>query len=288
MTPETSPGHRCGVVALLGRPNAGKSTLLNALLGERIAITTARAQTTRARMLGVLTRPAAQLLLYDTPGVHTSERRFNRVMTDSALRVADDADVRLLLHEARGDWGEAEEALAGLPAPILLVRTKCDTGAPTPVPGPDRFAGVLEVSARRGKGLEALVEAAIAHLPEGPALYPPDFLTDAPMRFLAAEQIREVVFEQLRDEVPYGSAVEILEWNEDDEAIRIRANLLVERDSHKGIVVGAGGQTLKRLGTEARRRLTRLAGKTVHLNLWVKTDRNWTRRPRRIRELGYA
>ncbi|MCE2392733.1 MAG: GTPase Era [Proteobacteria bacterium] len=281
------PEHRCGVVALLGRPNAGKSSLLNALLGQKISIATARAQTTRGNLLGVLTRPGAQLLFHDTPGWHPSQRRFNLALSERALRAAEDADVRLLLFEAGADWDEPERRLAELAPPVLVVRTKCDRNVSTAVPGPERFAGVLETSALEGQGIEALVGALLPHLPAGPALYPEDFLTDAPMRFLAAERIREVAFEQLREEVPYALAVEVTEWKESDAELRIRARLLVERDSQMGIVVGQGGQRLGRLGREARRRLAELVGKTVHLNLRVKTDRGWTRRPRRVRQLGY-
>jgi GTP-binding protein Era len=278
---------RCGVVALLGRPNAGKSTLLNALLGEKLAITAARAQTTRSRILGVLSRPGAQLILYDTPGVHRGQARFNLAMTEAALAAADDADVRVILFEAGARWDTPEERLAELAPPLLLVRTKCDLARSTPVPCPERFAGVLEVCATRGEGIAALVDAIVARLPVSPALYPEDTLTDRPLRFLAAEQIREVAFEELFDELPYALAVELEEWKEDAEAVRIRANLLVEQESQKGMVIGSGGRMLRKLGTEARRRLAGLVGKTVHLSLWVKTDRNWSKRPRRARELGY-
>jgi GTP-binding protein Era len=279
--------HRCGVVALLGRPNAGKSALLNALVGEKLAIVSPKAQTTRGRMLGVVTRPGAQLLLHDTPGLHPGEREFNRLLCERALATAEDADVRALLFAADERWGAAEEQVAALPAPVLLVRTKCDLPNLSPVPGPERFAGVLETSAERGEGIEALLEALSAHLPEGPALYPEDTLTDVNLRFLAAEQVREVVFEQYRDEIPYGVAVEVEEWKEDEESVRVRANLLVERESQKGIVVGAGGRALGELGREARRRLAERLGKPVHLKLWVKLDPNWTKRPKRARELGY-
>ena len=282
-----APAHRCGVVCLLGRPNAGKSSLFNALLGQKIAIATARTQTTRGNLLGVLTRPGAQLLFYDTPGVHRSGRRFNLALSERALRAAGDADVRLLLFEAGARWGDTERQLAQLAAPVLLVRTKCDLGAPASVPEPRRFAGVLETSAVEGRGLEALVGAIVPHLPAGPALYPEDYLTDVSLRFLAAEQIREVAFELLRDELPYALAVEVVEWRESDRELRVRAQLLVERESQKGIVVGEGGRRLGRLGSEARYRLADLAGKTVHLNLRVKTDPGWSRRPRRIRQLGY-
>jgi GTP-binding protein Era len=278
---------RCGVVAVLGRPNAGKSTLLNALLGEKLAITSHRAQTTRSRILGVLTLPEAQILLHDTPGVHRGQSRFNLAMTDAALAAARDADVRLLLLDSGATWDQPEERLAELDPPILLVRTKRDLGAPPPLSQAGRFTDVLEVSAETGLGLEPLIERIVGLLPESPALYPDDYLTDRPLRFLAAEQIREVAFEMLRDEVPYSLAVEVEEWKEDDAAVRVRANLLVERESHKGIVVGVGGSMLKRLGSEARRRLADLVGRPVHLNLWVKADRNWSKRLKRARELGY-
>jgi GTP-binding protein Era len=278
---------RCGVVALLGRPNCGKSTLLNALLGEKLAITATRAQTTRSRILGVLTLPQAQVLFYDTPGVHRGEARFNLAMTAAALSAAEDADLRVVLFESTVEWDRPEERLSELPSPLLLVRTKRDLGPPTPVPRAQRFTDSLEISAQEGRGLEALLERIVSYLPEGPALYPEDSLTDRSQRFLAAEQIREVAFEMFREEIPYALAVEVEEWKETDHEVRARANVLVERESQKGIVVGAGGAALRDLGTEARRRLSTRLGKTVHLQLWVKTDRNWTKKPRRIRELGY-
>ncbi len=279
---------RCGVVALLGRPNSGKSTLLNALVGEKLAIVSARAQTTRGRIQGVLTRPGAQLIFWDTPGVHRGQARFNLAMTEAALKAAKDADVRVLLFDAGARWDRPEEELAALPRPLLLVRTKCDLADhPTPVPGRERFDAELRVSATRGDGLAELVDALVARLPEGPALYDEDYLTDRSLRFLAAEQIREVAFELLREELPYALAVEVDQWQETDEDLRIRANLLVERDSQKGIVVGREGRMLGELGREARLRLAAFLDKPVHLSLWVKTDRNWSKRLQRARELGY-
>jgi GTP-binding protein Era len=274
-------------VALLGRPNSGKSTLLNAVLGEKLAITATRAQTTRSRILGILTRPEAQLLFYDTPGIHRGQARFNRAMTDAALVAAEDADVRVILFESIADWDTPEERLSQLAPPLVLLRTKRDLGAPTPVPEAERFTEILEVSAERAEGLGLLVDRIVSYLPEAPPLYPEDSLTDRPVRFLAAEQIREVAFEVFRDEIPYALAVEVEEWKEDEAEVRVRANVLVERESQKGIVVGAGGRMLRDLGTEARRRLGERLKKTVHLKLWVKTDRNWTKRLRRVRELGY-
>jgi GTP-binding protein Era len=279
--------HRAGVVALLGRPNAGKSTLLNALLGEKISIVAARAQTTRSRITGVLTRPEAQLVFVDTPGVHRGAARFNVAMTGAALRAAEDADVRVLLVECGATWDAPEERLAALEAPLVLARTKRDLAAPRPVPAPDRFAEVVEVSAEAGAGLEELVAAIVRHLPRGPALYPEDTLTDRPLRFLAAERIREVCFERLREELPYAVAVEVDEWKESEDAVAVRASLLVLRESQKGIAVGKGGAMLGGIGSEARRRIAELVGKAVHLELFVKIDRSWTRRLRRARELGY-
>jgi GTP-binding protein Era len=293
---ETSPAgdaaiaHRCGVVALLGRPNAGKSTLLNALLGEKIAIISHKAQTTRSRILGVLTLPNAQLILCDTPGLHAGRSRFNLGMNEAALRAAADADVRVLLLDTRASWSEREDQVAALPPPVLLVRTQVDRDAgPTDVPPAvaPRLAATLCVSAKTGLAMDALRAAVVARLPIGPALYPPDTLTDRSLRFLAAEQIREVAFEQLRDEVPYALAVEVEEWRERDEDVTIRANVLVEKSSQKGIVVGKGGQQLKALGSEARQRIRALVDKPVHLSLWVKVDPNWTHRPKRVRDLGY-
>jgi GTP-binding protein Era len=234
--------HRAGVVALLGRPNAGKSSLLNALLGEAIAITSEKAQTTRGRLLGVLTRPDAQLILIDTPGVHRGQARFNLAMTEAALASARDADVRAILLDARAEWDVPEERLSELAPPLVLVRTKCDLGAVLPVPHAARFCATVHVSAHRGEGLDALIETLARRLPAGPPLYPADALTTAPLRFLAAEKIREVVLEQLREEIPYCLAVEIHAWSETHDAVRIREDLLVERESQKGIVVGRGGK----------------------------------------------
>ena len=261
--------------------------MLNALIGYKLAITSARAQTTRGRMLGVLTRPGAQLIFCDTPGVHRGQARFNLAMTDAALEAAADADLRVILFDARGEWDTPEERLSELPAPLLLVRTKCDLGAASPAHHPERFVDQLEVSAQTGQGMDALLERIVGLLPEGPALYPEDHLTDASWRFLAAEQVREVIFERFEDEMPYALAVEVEEWKEDASGVRVRANLLVERDSQKGIAVGAGGLMLKQIGMEARRRLAERLGKPVHLSLWVKTDKNWSKHPRRVRQLGY-
>ena len=280
-------GHRCGVVALVGRPNAGKSTLLNVVLGEKLAITSTRAQTTRSRILGVLSRPQAQVVFYDTPGINRGRARFNLAMTELALATAGDADLRVLVLDSHAHWDVPEQRVSELRSPLLLVRTKVDLGPPTSVPRPERFSEILELSALTGAGVERFVERVISYLPEAPPLYPEDYLTNVPLRFVAAEQVREVAFELYQDEIPYALAVEVESWKETERDVRIHANVLVEREHQKGIVVGAEGRMLKALGSEARKRLGGFLGKAVHLNLWVKTDRNWSKRPKRARELGY-
>ena len=278
--------HRAGVVALLGRPNAGKSTLLNALLGQKLAIVTAKPQTTRSRILGVLTLKDAQLLLIDTPGLHEAARPLNRALNAIAEEVAEDCDVALLLLDPRTPWDAAHAALReGLGrrgTPLLVVATKADLGLPPP---PE---AQLAISASTGAGLEALLARVVALLPESPPHYDPDTVTDRTLRFLAAEEIREAVFEELEEEVPYSVAVEIEAFDESrPDGVRIRATLWVERDSQKGIVLGQGGRKIKAIGQRARRAIEALLDGPAHLSLWVKVDPRWARKPRRLKALGY-
>lgn len=280
--------HRAGIVALLGRPNAGKSTLLNRLVGEKIAIVTARPQTTRSRILGIVNREDAQLLLLDTPGFHESGKALNRALLAVVDEVAEDCDVAVLLVDPAAGWDAGHEALRARlearGAPVLVVATKADRGAPR--------AGLpehLAVSARNGEGVEALLEAIVARLPLSPPLHDPELLTDRPLRFLAAELVREAAFEELDQEVPYETAVEVEAFDETsrEDLVTIRANLLVERRSQKGIVVGRGGARIKAIGQRARAELERLLGRKVHLELWVKVEPKWTKRPKRLKSLGY-
>lgn len=297
MSAPPSPSHRAGVVALLGRPNAGKSTLLNRLLGEKLAIVTAKPQTTRSRLLAIVTRPGAQLLVTDTPGFLAGNRPLEAAMRAASEEAADDCDVALLLvgpgagvEPVHAEW---LARLAARNTPVLLVATQCDrpdaAPAPWPPPGVLRVAGGLRISARTGEGIEALVEQIVALLPEAPAFYPADEITDRPLRFLAAEAVREAVFEELAQELPYRMAVEVVEFDESDPALtRIRADLLVERDSQKRIVIGRGGAQIKAIGIHARREIERLLGRQVHLALWVKIDPTWLRKPKRLKSLGYC
>ena len=289
--------HRSGVCALLGRPNAGKSTLLNALLGEKLAIVTAKPQTTRSRILGVLTLEAAQVLLVDTPGVHTLGRRLNEAMREVVDHAAADCDVACLLVDPRAEFGEDLLELTGRVrargAPLLLVATKIDLPeareAPWPPPGAPPVDACLRISARSGEGLDELLAEIVARLPASPPLFPADELSDRPLRFLAAELVREAAFEELGQELPYALAVEVLEWKEPRPGLtRVRANLIVERASQKRIVVGAGGSMIKRIGTRARPGIERLSGTRVHLELWVKVEPRWARSPKRLKSLGYS
>ncbi len=288
--------HRAGFVALLGPPNAGKSTLLNRLLGEKLAIVTARPQTTRSRILGIVNRPGAQLLLVDTPGLHESSKQLNVTLNESVIEASKDCDVAILLIDATRSWEAAHDRLmSGLKTrgvPVLVVLNKIDlvteAGAVLQAVESIARAPVWAISAQTGEGIVALLEQIERALPESPALYPDDALTDRPVRWLCGELIREAAFECLEQELPYSIAVEILEYDERrSDLIKIHANLLVARESQKRIVVGAGGRTIKGIGMRARQNIQRLVGNRVHLEIFVKVDPNWLTNARRIEELGY-
>lgn len=290
----SGPAPRAGVVAILGRPNAGKSTLLNSVLGTKLAIVTPKPQTTRSRILGIYTRERVQILFLDTPGLHRSRKVMNVLLNTQIEEAARDCDVALLLVDLLEAWGEdhAELAasLAARGAPAFAVGTKLDlpgaAGAAWPPAGVDR---AFRVSARTGVGIPELLDAIVERLPESPPLYPDSDLSDRSLRFLAAELIREAAFEELGQELPYSLAVEVLEFDEADaDLVRIRARLLVERRSQKRIAVGRGGAMIKRIGTRARREIERLVESRVHLDLRVKVEPRWAKRPGRIKALGYV
>jgi len=285
--------HRAGVVALLGRPNAGKSTLLNRLLGWKLAIVTAKPQTTRSRLLGILTLEDAQLLLLDTPGMHAAAKPLNVALREMVDEAADGCDVALLLVDLTRGWDEEDAALAGRLAqrrtPLLVVGTKSDRAGASAPAWPEGAPQPLRVSPLTGAGIADLLEHTLALLPESPPLYPEDELSDRPLRFLGAELVREAAFEVLEQEIPYALAVEVVEWNEErPDLVRIRADLLVERASQKQIVIGRGGQVIKRIGVRARREIEVLVGNRVHLDLWVKVEPKWSRQPKRLKSLGYT
>jgi len=290
------PDHRAGFVALLGPPNAGKSTLLNRLLGEKLAIVTAKPQTTRSRILGILTLPGAQLLLHDTPGLHESGSRLNELMNESVGEAIRDCDVGVLMVDRAAGWTAIHDRLLGelrkSGKPFVVVGTKDDlrdhpelAWPPAPLaPGEE----AVSISGLTGQGVTELLDRVVAQLPESPPLYPEEELTDRPLRWLCGELIREAVFQCLDKELPYAMAVEIMEFDESrPDRIVIHANLLVERDSQKRIVVGAGGRTVKGIGMRARKAIEAWLGTRVHLQLFVKVDPRWLKSARRIHELGY-
>jgi len=289
--------HRAGEVALLGRPNAGKSTLLNRLVGEKLAIVTPKPQTTRSRLLGIVTLPGAQLLLVDTPGLHEGKGALHESMQRAAAAAAASCDLALVLIDATTGWEPGHDALvaqlAARGTPWMAVATKADLPAaqrePWPPPGASGPVARHRVSARTGEGIDALLADVVARLPEAPPFHPEDELTDRPVRFLAAELVREAAFLLLRQEIPYGLAVEVTEFDESrPDLVRIRATLLVARDSQKQIVIGAGGAMIREIGTLARAGIERLLGTRVHLELWVKVEPRWSERRKRIEDLGYG
>ena len=309
--PSKETPFRAGFVAILGRPNVGKSTLLNRLLGEHVAIVTARPQTTRTRILGVVNGPSFQLALFDTPGIHKARGPLNRRMVETALSTLAEVDVALVLVEAAtGPGGKVEvgetvhgivEEVAKRRKPAVLGVNKMDRvprEALLPVIEAYRtlhdWAEIVPFSALTGENVDRLVPALARHLPESEApLFPPEVMTDQAERVIAAEYVREQVMEQTRDELPYAAAVEVEEFDEserrdDGGLIRIGALIWVERESQKAIVIGKGGAMLKRIGTRARERMERLLGAKVFLRLTVKVEERWSERLESLRRLGIA
>ena len=297
--------HRFGQVALIGPPNAGKSTLLNALLGQKLAIVSPKPQTTRNQLAGILNTDEAQIVLLDTPGVHIPRgSKLNSRLVEAAWMALHQAQAIVIVLDAlfysrKPDILEKDIKLlarpverSGLPVIVALNKTDAlpDMSAMLPVmarlgeawPG----AAIVPVSALRGKGLDALVKAMTGHLPEGGALYPEDQLSTAPMRFLAAEIIREKLFLALTQELPYNTAVAIENWQDTAKGARVSAVIYVARDRHKGMVIGKGGKVLKDVGTKARMDLMELTGGAVHLELFVKVREDWTEDEYFLNELG--
>jgi GTP-binding protein Era len=285
--------HRAGAVAILGRPNAGKSTLLNHLLGEKLAIVTSKPQTTRSRILGILSRENFQILFFDTPGMHESAKPLNVALNELVNSAAKECDLGLLLVDPYTGWGEDHAALhAKLIArecPVIVVATKADLKNRRNVEWPPSAPAMRSISATTGEGVEDLLADSVARLPVSPPLYPEDQLSDRPLRFLAAELVREAAFEELGQELPYALAVEVGAYDEKRaDFVWIRADLLVERRSQKQIAIGRGGQVIKRIGVRARREIEELIGKRAHLELWVKVEPRWAKQPKRLKSLGYS
>jgi GTPase len=283
--------HRAGFVAILGRPNAGKSTLLNALLGTKLAIVASKPQTTRTAIQGVLTLPQAQIVFVDTPGIHKSTTLLNKRMMDSVRTAADSPDVALFVVDALAKFTEEDAQAVDLArkiqAPVIAVINKIDWLDAKPKildiiekyrPLHD-FAAYIPISAKRGEGLDILQREIIERLPAGPALYPGDYLTDQPERFLAAELIREKVLHHTQQEVPHAVAVLIDSWEDTPKLLRIAATIYVERTGQKAILIGAGGAALKKIGTLARKELEHLYDRKVFLETFVKVRAGWRQDP---------
>ena len=297
MSEDTEP-RRCGLVAIVGRPNVGKSTLLNALVGQKISITSRKAQTTRHRITGIRTVGATQFVFVDTPGFQMKHgTALHRTMNRTVLASLADVDAVLFLVEA-GRFGlDDAKVLALLPPdkPALLVANKLDEVKRRNEMLPwlksmqerHAFAEYVPMSARKEADVQRLLDILAPYLPEGPWLHEEDALTDRSERFLAGEIIREKLFRLTGDELPYGCTVQIDQFEEEPQLKRIAATIVVERDAHKGMVVGQGGERLKRIGSEARQELERLLGTKVFLELWVKVRSGWADDEAHLRSFGY-
>jgi len=289
---------RCGFVAILGAPNAGKSTLLNRMTGAKLSIVSPKAQTTRFRVLGILMKGESQILLVDTPGIFAPKRRLDRAMVAAAWGGAKDADLALLLVDAKAGITEALRGIVGTLGEtkrrIWLVLNKVDLISPAALlPLISELNQLLPfeqnymVSAGNGDGVGELVDALAAAVPEGPLLYPEDELTDLPDRLLAAEIVREQIFLQTHEEVPYGATVETENFQERaDGSVRIEVTIYVARPGHKAILIGAGGSKVKDIGAKARAQLSQLLERTVHLFLNVKERAGWDEEGARLRAIG--
>lgn len=292
-------GFRSGFIAIIGRPNVGKSTLLNCLVGQKIAITSSKPQTTRNRILGILSRDDAQMLFLDTPGIHRAKSSLNKYMVDQARAACQDVDLVLWLVEADRAIDEdspVHEILEKVSTPVILGINKVDlVEKDTLLPMIDAyrqqrsFAGIVPFSALQGTGVDTLQQVMLEHLPEGPRYFPEDQVTDLPERFIVAEIIREQVLNRTQQEVPYGVAVvvESFQENQQRNMINIGAVINVEREAHKRILVGKGGSMVRNIGKGARLEIERLLGVKVYLELFVRVQKNWTSSDRMMKEFGY-
>jgi GTP-binding protein Era len=298
---EMLPGHKSGFVAVVGRPNVGKSTLINRLVGQKVAIVSPKPQTTRGRILGILTRQDAQVIFVDTPGLHWPRHKLGEAMVATATRAIPDADVVLFMVDVSVQPTDEERMIAGLirqhtQAPIILVLNKMDLLPAEKVKPhtelywelvPDHQAWMMTI-ATQGVNLDKLLDRVIVALPEGPRYYPGDQVTDQTEREIAAELIREQVLRHTRQEVPHAVAVVVEEFKERETGVvYVAANIFVEKDSQKGIVIGRRGQMMRQIGSAARQEIERMTGGKVYLDLWVKVRKGWRRDEGELRRLGY-
>ncbi len=288
---------RSGFVTIVGRPNVGKSTLMNALVGEKVAIVSNRPQTTRNRIMGVMTREDWQMVFLDTPGIHTPRTKLGSYMMQSVREAMDGMDGMMVLVDAT-QVGEHDRAIVtemvSRKVPKVLLLNKIDLLAPEKLLAliasfaDSGYDAIIPISARTGDGLEELTRVMVEKLPEGPKYFPDDMMTDQPERLICAEMIREKALLHLRDEVPHGIGVEMMAMNkESDDFMEIHATIYCERDAHKGIIIGKRGSMLQLIGSEARKDIEALLGLHVNLKLWVKVRPDWRNRMDDLRTLGY-
>jgi GTPase len=288
---------RAGLVAIVGRPNVGKSTLLNQLIGQKLSIVSDKPQTTRNRILAVVNGPLGQMVLLDTPGIHKPMHRMNERMVEAAVQSLSHVDAALWVVDASEGYGPGDrhvrEVLKRAGHPVVLGINKIDKVAKArllPIIENYRhqldFAEVIPFSALNGENVALLSERLVGLLPEAPPLYPEDFLTDQPERFFVAEMVREQILRDMREELPYTTGVVVERFVEEEGLVRIEATIMVERDNQKGILIGKKGAALKRIGTGARHEIERFLGSRVFLGLFVKVRQNWRDDPRVLDEMG--
>jgi GTP-binding protein Era len=298
-TPPFAPETRCGFIAVIGAPNAGKSTLVNALVGAKVSIVSRKVQTTRMPVRGIATEGTSQLVFIDTPGIFAPRRRLDRAMVDAAWGGAGDADlVVLMVDAAKGVDEDVERILqriANLATAPVLVLNKVDRvkkerllELAASLNARAAFAATFMVSALEGDGVADLKAHLAKSAPPGPWHYPEDEISDAPLRVMAAEITREKIYERLHDELPYQATVETTSWLEQPKAVRIEQTIYVERDGQKAIVLGSGGRTIKQISMESRQEIAAIVEKPVHLFLFVKVRENWADDPERYRDMGLA
>ena len=306
-SPTTGVGYRSGFVAIVGKPNVGKSTLLNAYLGQKVAIVSDKPQTTRVRQLGILTRPDAQVIFVDTPGIHRPLHKLGQAMVESATHALGDADVVVFLCDVSELPTGEDRQISDLihqevgERPVVLALNKMDRLPPDKVQKhTEAYWALLSgehklewdwmmLSATTGDNRDKLLEMIVVRLPEGPMYYPEDQVTDRTEREVAADLIREQVLRSARQEVPHAVAVVVEQWEKRrSRAVHIGATIYVERDSQKGIIIGKGGAMLKKIGAAARREIEHLTGATVYLELWVKVRKEWRTKDEDLSEMGYV
>lgn len=297
---QSSENYHSGFIAIIGRPNVGKSTFMNYVIGQKVAIMSDKPQTTRNKIQGVLTTDTYQLIFIDTPGIHKPKHRLGDFMVKSSIDTLNEVNAIMFMVNAKEGYGKGDEfiieKLKGISQPVLLVINKIDEVHPDELlPLIDQyreklpFAEVVPISALQGNNVDRLLEVLVDQLPEGPQYYPEDHVTDHPERFIISELIREKVLHHTREEIPHSVAViiESIKKQENKDIIDVQATVIVERKSQKGIIIGKQGNMLKQIGTEARKDIENLLGSKVFMELWVKVQKDWRNRASQLREYGY-